>query len=341
MPLGARLAIFAVLAAAIVGAVVIFAVHRRKIAQDEASRDTVAVATAPATATSNLLSAGHLFFRNTARGPSYGHVAAVTVAAPDGERIVTPIVGDRVYGAAGTIFVLRAHRRALTTYEADSFGADFAPRRSFELPGAPSRTRVSPNGHLAVSTVFVTGDSYNSGGFSTRTTLYDLPAGKVLGDLEDFAVEKDGQSFKKTDFNFWGLTFAADNDRFFATVASGGTPFLIEGSITQRRARVIKEVVECPSISPDGTRVAYKHRLIENGRFRWSIQVYDLAAKHDTIVNETHTVDDQVEWLDNSVLLYALPRPGGESDIWAASADGSGQPRKLVSDASSPCVIRP
>lgn len=337
--LGGRLAVFAALTAVIVGTVVVLVIHRRRAEQAAATNDTVPIAVAPSASTP-LLVPGHIFFRNTARGTAFGHVAVVATATPDGERVVTPIVGDRVYCGGPNIFVLRAHRRALTTYEADSFGGDFGLRRSFQLPGAPSRTRVSPNGNFAVSTVFVTGDSYNSGGFSTRTTVYDLGAGKVAGDLEDFAVEKDGQPFKKTDFNFWGVTFAADSDRFFATVASSGVPYLIEGSVAQQRARVIKEIAECPSVSPDGTRVAFKFRMIEGGRFRWSLHVYDLASKRETIVNEPRTVDDQVEWLDNSALLYALPRAGGESDVWVAPADGTGKPQLLISNASSPCVIR-
>ncbi|HEY4301798.1 MAG TPA: hypothetical protein VGM73_13055 [Candidatus Didemnitutus sp.] len=340
LPIAARLGIFAVLTGAIVAAVAAYAIHRRHVAETAAEHDAVAVAIAPMSSSSDFVTAGRILFRNTARGPSYGHVAAVSSSAPGGERTISPLVGDRIYSGGHAIFVLRAHRRALTTYEADCFNADFSPRSSFQLPGAPSRTRVSPDGSLAVSTVFVTGDSYNSGGFSTRTTVYDLRAGKVVGDLEDFAIEKDGQAFRKTDFNFWGVTFGAGNDRFFATVASGGTPYLIEGSIAHRQARVIKNIVECPSLSPDGNRVAFKFRVIENGRFRWSLHAFDLKGGRETIVNELRTVDDQVEWLDESTLLYALPRVGGDSDIWAAPADGTGKPRLLIPDASSPCVVR-
>jgi hypothetical protein len=341
LALAARLGIFAVLAGAVIAAVLAYAVRRHRAEEAAARRDAVAIAIAPASQSSEFLAPGRIIFRNTARGPSYGHVASVPVTATGGERTISPLVGDRVYSGGQAIFVLRAHRRALTTYEANCFNADFSPRCTFELPGAPSRTRVSPDGQLAVSTVFVTGDSYNSGGFSTRTTLYDLRAGKVVGDLEDFAVEKDGKPFKKADFNFWGVTFGADNDRFFATVASGGIPYLIEGSISRRQARVLKEIVECPSLSPDGNRVAFKFRVIEGGRFRWSVHVFDLQNRHETTVNETRTVDDQVEWLDNATLLYVLPRVGGDSDVWAAAADGTAAPKLLIPDASSPCVIRP
>jgi hypothetical protein len=58
---------------------------------------------------------------------------------------------------------------------------------------------------------------------------------------------------------------------------------------------------------------------------------------------ETRSVDDQVEWLDDSRLLYALSRPGSEattSDVWVVPADGTGSAQVLIPEASSPAVIR-
>ena len=58
---------------------------------------------------------------------------------------------------------------------------------------------------------------------------------------------------------------------------------------------------------------------------------------------ETHSVDDQVEWLDNTAVIYGLPRASAgsaSSDIWTVPADGTGTPRLLVHDAWSPAVVR-
>jgi Tol biopolymer transport system component len=96
-------------------------------------------------------------------------------------------------------------------------------------------------------------------------------------------------------------------------------------------------------LSPDGTRVAYKARSIEGGRVVWRIRVLDLATKSTTKVNETRSVDDQVEWLDNDHVLYALPREASgtaSSDVWAARADGGDAPRRFIPDAFSPAVVR-
>jgi WD40-like Beta Propeller Repeat len=132
--------------------------------------------------------------------------------------------------------------------------------KTFPLEGVPSRTRVASDGSIAVATVFVAGDSYAVDGFSTRTLLFDLRRHSSLGDLEDFQVERDGRSFKSIDFNFWGVTFSANPDRFYAVLASARRLYLVEGRVSARRLGVIREGNECPSLSPDGRRIAFKAR---------------------------------------------------------------------------------
>ena len=70
-------------------------------------------------------------------------------------------------------------------------------------------------------TTFVNGDSYDPGNFSTRTSIVNLHTGDTVADLEDFRVLRDGKVFKKQNFNFWGVTFAHDDDRIYATLGSG------------------------------------------------------------------------------------------------------------------------
>ena len=56
---------------------------------------------------------------------------------------------------------------------------------------------------------------------------------------------------------------------------------------------------------------------------------------------ESRYVDDQVEWLDNDHVLYAIQRPSSAaSDVWVAPTDGSGPSRLFLSEASSPIVVR-
>ena len=129
-----------------------------------------------------------------------------------------------------------------------------------------------------------------------------------------------------------------------ATLASGGELYLVEGSTSTRELRVLREGVECPSFSPDGRRLVFKSRTTEGGRFAWRLHVLDLKTGNESLVNESRSVDDQAEWLDNDHVLYALPRNvagSGTTDIWLARADGAETPRMFVPDASSPCVVRP
>jgi len=259
-------------------------------------------------------------------------------------RYPTALVCERVYGTAESGLCLQAARSALTTFKAVSFDRDFVVRNTFNLEGGPSRTRVSRDGHWGASTVFVAGDSYTATGFSTRTAIYDLEQGVKLGDLEEFKVLKDGQPFKQADFNFWGVTFALTGDRFYATLATGDIFYLVEGRISQRELRVVRTGVECPSLSPDGTRLVFKSRTGTIGRRLWQLRVLNLATQAEVTVNELNSVDDQAEWLDAENVLYTLSRnvPGsGSSDVWVARADGSGFPRIFLHDAASPCVVRP
>jgi hypothetical protein len=285
----------------------------------------------------------HVIFRNTAIGPSYGRASLVPLDDPDGERVATPLSCDRVSATPATGFCLQASRGVFTTYEAAAFDERYATRQTFKLAGAPSRTRVSKDGRLAASTVFVSGDSYNSGSFSTRTTIYDLGSGQSLGDLETFAAEKDGQPFKKADFNYWGVTFADSSDRFYATLGTGGTLYLVEGSVSRRTARVIRDGVECPSLSPDGSRIAFKSRTTDAGRLVWRVRVLTFATGVEAVLAESRSIDDQVEWLDASRILYSLPSEtvgSGSANVWVASADGSGTPQIFIRDATSPSVVR-
>jgi hypothetical protein len=81
------------------------------------------------------------------------------------------------------------------------------------------------------------------------------------------------------------------------------------------------------------------------GRFVWRLYVLDLATRIETpLVGETRNVDDQVEWLDNEHIVYALPddarRSSAATNSWILPANGTGAPQLLMSMAFSPAVVR-
>ena len=119
-------------------------------------------------------------------------------------------------------------------------------------------------------------------------------------------------------------------------MASAGKTWLVRGELVERTARTIRENAECPSLSPDGTRVVYKKR---SGRLgAWQLHVLDLASGVETPIPGTSTVDDQAVWLDDGMIAYAKASEGGvPPTIYTSRADGTGEPTVLVTEASSPC----
>ncbi|AUY53446.1 PD40 domain-containing protein [Streptomyces sp. CB01881] len=95
--------------------------------------------------------------------------------------------------------------------------------------------------------------------------------------------------------------------------------------------------MECPSLSPDGTRLAYRSRLSGGG---WRLTVLRLADLAELPLAETRSADDQPAWLDDATVAYGLPHDGTDADVWAVPADGSGRPAVLARDAESPAVLR-
>lgn len=282
----------------------------------------------------------HLLFQTTRSGHEYGRVAAAPFDDPSGARAATALSCERVDYAGGAGVCLAADRGILTTYSAILFDSGFERRGSIVLAGAPSRVRVSPDGSLAGITVFVSGHSYAAGNLSTQALLVDLRNGTPIAELEQFDVRRNGQPFKSVDFNFWGITFAPDSNRFYATLQTGGVLYLVEGDVRARLMNVLREGIECPSLSPDGARIVFKKRGVQGGLMLWRIAVLDLATMTDRVLaSETRSVDDQVEWADNSRILYGLPDgPDARStSVWMLSVDG-GAPVRLLDNAWSPSV---
>ncbi|MFF2200438.1 TolB family protein [Streptomyces sp. NPDC058145] len=282
-----------------------------------------------------------LAFVNAAAGPHRTAVASVPSADPGGRRVASELKCARFYTAAGTGVCLQSNPGVLKqSNRALLLDANLRTRRDFPLAGTPSRARVSPSGRFAAWTVFVSGESYSSAFFSTRTSILDTRTMRLIPSLEKFSVVKDGKPYHASDINFWGVTFASDDDTFYATLNTADKTYLVRGSLSRRSVTTLVENVECPSLSPDGTRVAFKKRVL-SGATLWHEYVLDLRTLRQTPLAERHSVDDQATWLDDRTLAYALPANGevGSSDLWTVPADGTGTPRLLIAGASSPAPL--
>jgi hypothetical protein len=264
-----------------------------------------------------------------------GQVVIAPAGRPAAAPTLTGLHCDRVHFAGGRGLCLARGGSFAAGYRAEVFGSDLRVRHALGVTGAPSRARVSPDGRYGAVTLFVTGHAYaDPGSFSTQTTLIDLATGSKIADLEQFTVLRGSKQVTAIDVNYWGVTFARDSDRFYATLATGGKTYLIQGSVRERQARVIHENVECPSLSPDGTRIAYKKRT-GSTTAPWRLTVLDLATMRETPLSDERSVDDQAEWLDDGRVLYAV-----DGAVWVARADGTGEPRRFIARADSPAAVR-
>ncbi|MFE1772340.1 TolB family protein [Streptomyces sp. NPDC059008] len=284
---------------------------------------------------------GRLIFRNLVWGPQRDHLAAVPLSDPGAVRTAGPDDCLRFHAAAGTGVCLRATGGVVPGHEAVVLDARMKAVRHFPVPGIPTRARVSPSGRLVAWTVFVSGDSYAGGAFSTRTALYDTRTGALHDSLEDFTVRIGGRRHQAVDHNFWGVTFAADDTTFYATLGTGGRTYLVRGDLNRRTLTAVRENAECPSLSPDGTRIAFKKRVRPKGADApWRLYVLDLRSGREWPLAERASVDDQALWRDGRTVLYALPGDYG-ADLWQVPANGEGHPRKVVASAVSPAVTGP
>ena len=222
-----------------------------------ASRDTQqrALREAPAQATVSVAAVQEgprIVFRNTAIGPNYGRVAMVPLDDPGSARALTDLSCDRVFATTTRTLCLASDRGVVTTYTARVLTRGEAAPRDLPLTGIPSRARLSRDGSRAATTSFVSGDSYATTGFSTRTVVTALDGSSA--DLETFRLVHRGKAIAPVDRNYWGVTFAADGDTFYATASFGGRNWLSRGSLSRRTLTTLRSDAECPSLSPDGSQ---------------------------------------------------------------------------------------
>ena len=282
----------------------------------------------------------HILFRDTTSGATFGRLSMASADAPAGERRSVALTCERLSFAGGRGLCLHLQRGVFNSYSALLLDRNLKQGGSIKLEGLPSRTRASADGRVGAITVFVLGDDY-AAAFSTRTILVDLASGDEIGELEQFSTWRDGARFKEVDFNFWGVTFAKDGNTFYAALRTGGKTFLVRGELALRKLTVMRENVECPAISPDNRLLAYKKRVGPSPD-SWRLHVLDLQTNVERIVAaEARYIDDQVEWLDDRRLLYAIPRrTTAMADVWVAPIDGNDAARIFLPQAESPIVVR-
>ena len=284
-------------------------------------------------------SARLLFLRS--QGDAFRRVAWTDTVGPDAGAQVSELQCQRIYFVAGRGLC------AGTTFTGGAFifDRDLTVVRRLSVEGLASRARISADGRYGAMTFFVRGDSYAAAGFSTRTTIIRMSDDAPIDDLETFAVLKDGAPYRSADFNFWGVSFTPDPNRFYATLGTRTETFLVRGDIGLKQLEVIRGNVECPSVSPDGRRIVFKRRMPDTrpGAVVWRLALLDLPTMSETLLADDRSVDDQAEWLDNDRIVYSLPDAGPPAtirpDLWLLDLRG-GPPARIAVEAMSPTAAR-
>jgi hypothetical protein len=295
-----------------------------------------------------------VLFRATALDRNFGRLALVPAGDPRGPRSLSPLTCDRADFSGGRGLCVSKAKGLFGSTQALVFDDKFRVSHAMQVAGIPGLARVSPDGRYGAVTDFVSDGGDDASGFSPQTDLIDMQAGTVLFDLEKLRVRHNGTTFEGADFNFWCVTFAADSQKFYATLGTGGHTYLIEADLTTRQATVLRSDVDCPSLSPDGNRIAFNKR--NPGQvMTWRLSVLDLSTLVDRPVAETREVEDQVGWLDSNTLIYGVSSSSSGSaevsaatpgvpatstgsvttDTWAVPANGKGTPALLIPGAWS------
>ncbi len=277
-------------------------------------------------------------FVNRTPGEDYGKVGYIDTT---GSRNQTQLECVRIDLNANGGICLDDTSGALGSGRGLVLGADLNPSLRFGV-NLPSRAAASPDGSVVAWTGFSLGHSYlTAGEFATTTQLIEVERG-IGANLETIFTTFDlnDEIVNADERNFWGVTFV-DSDRFYATLGVNENVSVVEGTISNSTMRVVHENATCPEVSPDGRTLVVKERLA--GDF-FQLVAIDVATGARTNLSESRSVEDQVEFLDNSTIIYALPNDaeGTEAqpawDVWALDLNG-GTPQLIIPFADSPAAI--
>lgn len=284
---------------------------------------------------------GEVVVVNRVPGDDYGRLAIRHV---DGTRTLLDRECLRVHIEAGNGICLSGDNGIVPAYTATYFDAKVPGQpeiSSYAIP-LPSRARVSPDGTVAANTSFIAGSSYEdiTTEASTVVTIGYFDGRDLVG-VNQFSVDDDEKKYANPDRKFWGPTFV-DANTFYITGLFGDTPEIMLGDVAARTLEPTGYDGSCPSLSPDGRSLVFKQLRADGG---FDLAVVSLPSGEVRLLGETRSVDDQVEWLDNDTILYALHPDGEEStvqpqfDIWMLDLAEGSEPELFLPAADSPAVI--
>jgi hypothetical protein len=284
------------------------------------------------------IAAPFLLFRTLAPRRAFGRLAMVH-AHDQLTRFVAPLTCARVHYAGGSGVCLVEHASGTTLkHIAYLFDRTFARGAGIALAGVPTRVRVSPDGRWAAVTTYAEEELPGGERLASESVLIDISAGRIVADLREFRISNDAYAPLAGPIDIAGVAFAGDSDHFYASLSTPSKRYLAAGSIAARRVELIAVGMANEAVSPDGRRLVVKRQVGNHGQ--WQLAVLDLGSMESTTLHHPErSVDDQVEWLDDTHVVYHDAAEDA-TGVWMLSTDGLSGPQLLIPDAFSPVVIQ-
>lgn len=305
------------------------------------SPTTVSGDVAPAPVGTGVFEAGELVFVSRVPGDDYGTLGAI---GSDGKRRSYDLECARAYAAAGVLLCLESAGMFVPagTATVRSVSDETFPEIWQRPSGLPSRARVTPDGSQLAFTGFVAGHSYlQIGEFSTET-IVATPTTRGIR-AEHLEVASDEPRFGAIDGNWWGVSFEPGATSALLTYGTGPSIEIMRADLNTTTVAPLGIEGGCPSVSPSGRYVVVK-RPDARIDAPLALILHDLETGEEQLLNEPRFVDDQVEWLDDDTILYALPRDNEliqpVFDIWALDIGADAVATMVVPYADSPAVYR-
>lgn len=278
-----------------------------------------------------------LMFRALAPMRAHDRVVMRAIGVRDPVLAVTPLSCVRVhFGGGRGLCLVEEAAGMVTRHAAVVFDRRFRRQHRIPLAGVPTRVRVSPDGRLAAVSTYAEEEAPSGERLALESVLIDAERGVVLADLRAFRLDPEGPQVG-TPRDFASVAFDADGDRFYATLSTPASRHLVIGSARDRRLRVIAADMANEALSADGRRLIVKR---VNDRGFWQVSILDLPSMTEQrLEHTTRSIDDQVEWLDETSVVFH-DATGTSTGVWRLAADGRSGPELLVPDAYSPVVVR-
>lgn len=271
-----------------------------------------------------LLSQPHILF--TTKDTQGGLLGVADYGAPGTSHAITSFACQQVDFAGGKGVCLKTTASKAAPYEGFVFDGALHFLRHLTLSGNPLAVRVRNDGLVAAYTVgaYADRDEVTGPPPLTRVFFVELATGKTLP-LDGFAVLH--QPKKPAGVRlFADVTFdAAHLNRFYAVMVEGRRHELVRGDWTRGTVTVVRQNVESPAVSPEGTKIAY----ITVGAHP-QLSVLDLATGRSHTVAEHRDVEDQPTWLDANRILYVVETKQHRDNLWGSAR------RRLRQAASLP-----